>query len=413
MDPNIVFCSYADMGKVLHNACIFLNTSPSFLQQNKQKSIKLSTLKGKLNDWQRDVRAHRDAYAMGQEAFYDLATHPDSTKLIIQLVRMQEVALQRQEREKAQVDPARNDNFLAPAVRIPSNAVPVAGQSQDASPVPRTLHPDTVEGRFLMSQEHYARERAVAGQSSASSRRSNSSRGGGAGTMAIDRNGVNAVLAHAANSQATHPAAVAPNTIHVWSGSSGSSNKRKRLIAVAGGEDVPTAQRPSIDGFLPDFKESANAYRFAQETKSNAAMLGAATAFIEYARTLPADDPMRQDLLNLGVQKTRDLLKLNVTDAPVVSVKPSVPPPVLPEQPSGQSAVQPSASFDPLECSICFATFDINPARGTYTNCIFTFCQHAFHPACLAEHRRTQISRAGWRPVMCPNCNAELPSEGF
>jgi hypothetical protein len=430
MYPNILFCSYGDMGKVIENTCVFLNGSASFLQLNKRKSIQLSTLKNKLSEWQRVVRSDRDSYAMGQEAFYDLPTHPESVKLTIQIVRMQDVALQRQDRERAQADPARNDNHLAAAVRVPlvapqsqnahalvavqsqnspalvavqsQNApAPAAVQSQSA-PIAGVQYPDTVEGRFLAAQAHYAAQRAAA----RSAPRSNSS--GGSGAVTIDRNRVEAALHHSENSQASHPAAVAPNTIQVWSGSHGSSNTRKRLMAVAGGDNVPTAQRPSLDGFLPNFIESAKAYRSAQETKSNAAMLGAATTFIEYARTLPIGDPMRQDLLNLGVRKAREILHVNHADAPVLPVQPPEPP-----------VVQPPA-FEPLQCTICLAHFELHPVRGTYKNVIFTLCQHAFHPACLAAHRRTQNERiaaaARWIDeevpgVRCPNCNEELPEE--
>jgi hypothetical protein len=177
-------------------------------------------------------------------------------------------------------------------------------------------------------------------------------------------------------------------------------------MAVAGGENVPTAQRPSIEGFLPNFIESANAYRSAQEIKSNAAMLGAATTFIEYARNLPANDPLRQDLLTLGVQKARLILQVNPADAPLLPGQLPVPPP-----PPVIAAAQQPAQFELLECSICYAHFEINPIRGTYANAIFTHCQHAFHPACLAEHRRTQLARASWRPVKCPNCNENLQDE--
>ena len=92
---------------------------------------------------------------MGADAFYDLGTHSNSTKLVIQIVRMQEVALQRQDHERVYADPARNDPNIALAVRMPG---PVAApQSQN----PR-VYPDTVEGRFLAAQEHYAAQRAAA-----------------------------------------------------------------------------------------------------------------------------------------------------------------------------------------------------------------------------------------------------------
>jgi hypothetical protein len=125
------------------------------LQHTKQKPIKLSTLKNKLTEWQRDLRSERDVYEMGADAFYDLGTHSNSTKLVIQIVRMQEVALQRQDHERVYADPARNDPNIALAVRMPG---PVAApQSQN----PR-VYPDTVEGRFLAAQEHYAAQRAAA-----------------------------------------------------------------------------------------------------------------------------------------------------------------------------------------------------------------------------------------------------------
>jgi hypothetical protein len=437
-EANILFCIYGDMGKVVENACTTVNASPSFLQHNKQKAIKLSTLKNKLTEWQRDVRSERDAYQMGADAFYDLVTHSDSTKLAIQIVRMQDVALQRQDRERMQADPARHDLHLAQAVRIPvllaaphsqhppaaapqsqippaaapqsqipPAAAPQSQNSPAAAPQLRNppVYPDTVEGRFMAAQAHYAAIRDAAPTASRSSSRGG--RGGRARTATVDASLAEAVYDAVENSQASHPAAVAPNTIQVWSGSHGSSNARKRLMAVAGGENVPTAQRPSIEGFLPNFIESANAYRSAQEIKSNAAMLGAATTFIEYARNLPANDPLRQDLLTLGVQKARLILQVNPADVPLLPGQPSMPPP----PPPGIPVVQQPAHFEPLECSICYAHFEINPLRGTYANAIFTHCQHAFHPACLAEHRRTQIARAGWRPVKCPNCNENLQDE--
>jgi hypothetical protein len=116
---NIVFCIYGDMGKVIENACAIVNVSPSFLQHTKQKPIKLSTLKNKLTEWQRDLRSERDVCEMGADVFYDLGTHSNSTKLVIQIVRMQEVALQRQDHERVNADPARNDPNIALAVCMP------------------------------------------------------------------------------------------------------------------------------------------------------------------------------------------------------------------------------------------------------------------------------------------------------
>jgi hypothetical protein len=400
------------MGKVIENACAFLNGSPSFLQHNRQKAIKLSTLKNKLTEWLRDVRAERDSHDMGADAFYDIGSHSDSTKLVIQIVRMQDVALQRQERERVQADPARLDPHLAQAVRIPG---PVAANAS-AAPQSDTAHlaqavripgpvvanasaapqVDTVESRFLAAQAHYASLRA----SAPGSRSSNSSRGGRNRLVTIDAAHAEAVRQQSQNSQASHPGAVAPNTIQVWSGSHGSSNARKRLMAVAGGENVPTAQRPAIEGFLPNFLESANSYRSAQETKSNAVMLGAATSFIEYARNLPADDPLRQDLLTLGIQKARSILQ-------------PVEPPPQPE-PALQPAIpDQQVSFEALMCSICHETFEINPLRGTYSNAIFTPCQHPYHPACLAQHRQTQLSMGDYRTVKCPTCNEVLRPDFF
>jgi hypothetical protein len=387
MQLTFYFCIYGEMGKVIENACAFVNGSPSFLQHNRQKTIKLSTLKNKLTEWLRDVRAERDSHDMGADAFYDIGSHSDSTKLVIQIVRMQDVALQRQERERVQADPARLDPHLAQAVRIPG---PVAANASAAPQV------DTVESRFLAAQVHYASLRA----SAPGSRSSSSSRGGRNRIVTIDAAHAEAVRQQSQNSQASHPGAVAPNTIQVWSGSHGSSNARKRLTAVAGGENVPTAQRPAIEGFLPNFLESANSYRSAQETKSNAVMLGAATSFIEYARNLPADDPLRQDLLTLGIQKARSILQ-------------PVEPPPQPE-PALQPAIpDQQVSFEALMCSICHETFEINPLRGTYSNAIFTPCQHPYHPACLAQHRQTQLSMGDYRTVKCPTCNEVLRPDFF
>ncbi len=354
---------------------------------------------------------------MGDEAFYNLASHPESMKLTIQIVRMQDLAVQRQERERAQADPARNDVHLAQAVRVPNPLdqvrnlpVPEAGLPQNigiipASPVP---NPDSVQARFAQASAFYAEQRRqqqlLQRPAARPNPRSNSSRGRADRAVVIDADRVEAVLDHAQNSQASHPAAVNPNTIQVWSANNGSSQARKRLMAVAGGEVVPTAQRPSIEGYLPSFLESSQAFRSAQEVKGNAAMLTAATSFIAFSTNLPDADPNKAELLKMGMLKAREILKLNhaeVSEAPVLPVQPPVPPPVvLPEQPP----VQPSVSFEPLVCSICFATFEINLVRGTYTNCIFTRCAHAFHPYCLAEHRRTQQSLG--RPEKCPNCNA-------
>ena len=66
-----------------------MNASPSFLQLNKQKHIVLSTLTNKMTEWRRDMCTARDSHVMGDEAFYNLASHPESMKLTIQIVRMQ------------------------------------------------------------------------------------------------------------------------------------------------------------------------------------------------------------------------------------------------------------------------------------------------------------------------------------
>ncbi len=159
----------------MENACAFLNTSPSFLHENKNQTIKLSTLKNKLNEWLRSVRSDRDGYAMGQQAFYDLATHPESTKLIIDIVKMQDAALQRQDHDRVQADPARHDHHLAQAVRMP---VPVAAPQSQNPPVaaPQSqnpaVYPDTVAGRMLQAQALVAAARTVS---------RNSSRGGRSG----------------------------------------------------------------------------------------------------------------------------------------------------------------------------------------------------------------------------------------
>ena len=137
---------------------------------------------------------------MGADAFYDLGTHSNSTKLVIQIVRMQEVALQRQDHERVYADPARNDPNIALAVRMPG---PVAApQSQN----PR-VYPDTVEGRFLAAQEHYAAQRAAArpaaraaGGGSGGAR---GGRGGSARTVRIDADRTEAVRHHSPNSQAS------------------------------------------------------------------------------------------------------------------------------------------------------------------------------------------------------------------
>lgn len=133
---NILFCIYGDMVKVIENACAIVNVSPSFLQHTKQNSIKLSTLKNNLTELQRDLRSERDVYEMGADAFYDLGTHSNSTKLVIQIARMQEVALQRQDHERVYADPARNDPNIALAVRMPG---PVAAPKSQNPRVSQTL----------------------------------------------------------------------------------------------------------------------------------------------------------------------------------------------------------------------------------------------------------------------------------
>lgn len=195
-------CSYGELGKVLINAATFLNASPFFLNQNKNKSIKHKTLQTKLGEWQRTVRSERDGHAMGSEAFYNIATHPESTKLIIQIIRMQDIAQQRQDHERHHADPARDDPLLAQAVRMPQAAaqlqnaqnfapVPVADQIQNAQIFAHVPHaaaqlqnaqhfapepvadqsqnapvqyPDTVEGRFRAAQAHYASVRAASAE---------------------------------------------------------------------------------------------------------------------------------------------------------------------------------------------------------------------------------------------------------
>ncbi len=440
---SISMLDYGDMGKVVDNACLFLSTSPSFLLQNKQKIIQSSTVTNKLRDWQRSVKNERDLYQMGPEAFYELATHSESKKLIIHLMQQQEAAQQRQDRERQQHDHARNDNDIGRAIQLPP--VPVANAQNVPSPVPQASrmapvpivqaeivpedHPAGEVGRdFLAAQAHYAaiRQSDAAARRGRGRGRAGSANSGDSGdsqrtqrrVVNIDRAAAETISAAAGNSQSSHPAAVAPNRIQVWSASHGSSNTRKRILAVAGGQEVPASQRPSVEGYLPDFMDSVECYRAVQEMKGNAAMLSASVSAIEFANGLSDDNPIKQSLMDAAVAKAKSILALHPASTISANNEPAIAVqlPDLSQQSRAQlPPVQPPADASPglhllpLNCSVCHEDFEFNRARQTYVNVIFTPCQHGFHPECLGEHRRSQSIRNPDQPSSCPICRAVLP----
>ena len=81
---------------VMADSAHFLSASPSFLQLNKNKPIKESTLKNKMLEWSRKVEEMRTGWEGGHEAFDSCATHAEWVTLIIQVQRAKknsEVAL--------------------------------------------------------------------------------------------------------------------------------------------------------------------------------------------------------------------------------------------------------------------------------------------------------------------------------
>lgn len=199
------------------------------------------------------------------------------------------------------------------------------------------------------------------------------------------------ILAHAvivpanplpiAPAPAQFPAAINPNHIQILSGVSHSSSRKKRTVENATAPPTVAPRNPH------DVLEIFLATQEREHIHSNTTTL---TSSLLALSGLPDSDNKRRFEDHVFQALSANIQKLSSC----------VPPPV-----------PPSVSFEPLACSICLSNFDINMVRGTYANCIFTPCEHAFHPACLAEHRRTQRNRAAPRPVLCPNCNAQLPDD--
>ena len=320
---------------VYNNSTEFLNGSPSFLTANREKTIQASTVKNNIQDWTKLVENQRRTYAMGPGAFEQLQTHPEWIKLTIKFIKMQAQAEERQKKERLRNQPSRNDSRLAPAVSIPA-----AADSPNA----------------IRVSAEVAANVAVAARGSLSA----------------------------------HPASVQPNNIQVFSGSQGSSNTKKRLLAFAAGTPIPTAERRQMDSHLGSaFLESVESHRSSQELQGQAALLIATQSLVTLASNLDDTNPIKKNMLDMGMSKLHVILT------------PDVPLP-LPE--SAPVIQEPTPT-----CAICLADLLFNPIRQSWQDVEWTNCEHAFHTGCLATHRSTSLERRSWAPVKCPLCNAELP----
>jgi hypothetical protein len=194
---------------------------------------------------------------------------------------------------------------------------------------------------------------------------------------------------------------VPPNNIQIFSGSSGASNARKRLHAIAAGNSIPTAERRHMDSHLGSaFLESVESHRSSQEHQGQAAMLVATQSLVSYASTLGDANPIKKQLLSMGMTKLQSILTPGAAlplpePEPVILGIPVIPAiPVIPE---------------PSQCSICLGDLMYDAGRQAWSGVVWTHCHHAFHTACLETHRSTSLALRSWAPVKCPLCNAELP----
>ncbi len=99
--------------------------------------------------------------------------------------------------------------------------------------------------------------------------------------VAVDDRRVQPVLNAANNFRdvigSVHPGAINPNTVQIFSGSNGSTANKRRYLSFARGEPIPTAQRPEVQGFMPNFSAQMQLHSTRQEMQAEAAIITAAS----------------------------------------------------------------------------------------------------------------------------------------
>lgn len=144
-------------------------------------------------------------------------------------------ASQRARRQNA--NPARNDRALGQAIENPGPPVPNRGRLRDA------MNANVADARRLEDvRDAAANFRDVIGSA--------------------------------------HPGAINPNEIQIFSGSRGSTANKRRMLQYARGEEIPSAQRPEVQGFMPSFSAQMQLHSTRQEMQAEAAIVTAASGFL-------------------------------------------------------------------------------------------------------------------------------------
>jgi hypothetical protein len=207
----------------------------------------------------------------------------------------------------------------------------------------------------------------------------------------VDAAALPAVQAGAANFRnnigAQHPAAINPNSIQIFSASGGSHNSRKRMLAFARGDTLPTAARPNVSGRIDNFDMQVQNQFTQQALQGQAALItanfGAASGFEMSILFTYFVLIVNLGLLTLSTnaalpsQMQDELRKLGMTE---------------------MRAMFPA----PYEsCNICRE--ELQACREGFKNVIFAPCGHPFHPSCIQR----LIQHNNMNPT-CPTCREPL-----
>jgi hypothetical protein len=255
----LFFCSYGDWKTVYIESAEFLSASPSFLALNKNKSIRVSTIKNKLADWSNKVDEQRRGWTPSSE-FDSCMIHAPWIQLVIKLQKAKKAS-------KVILFISILDTLL------PQCAASTHEQDMQSRHSARARSTANVRNDSMISQAVVV---PPAHQLPPQPQRAPV-----AAAANVDASRVGAVQSAAANFRqvvgAAHPAAINPNNIQIFSGSGGSHNSRKRMLAFARGEELPTAKRPEVQGLIDNFGAQVQHHLTGQHLQGQAAMVTAAS----------------------------------------------------------------------------------------------------------------------------------------